>query len=235
MSIPVALKLLRRSKLTRVTAKPELFQDKRLSVQGNGGFTLIEFLVVVIIIAILSAIAAPGWLGFVSQRRVNAANETILRSVQQAQSEAKKNKQSYSISLVAPSGEVPKIAVYQGDQGSEPPANDSPLWKSLGEGIKPGQIWLGTNASNNTAGNNLDPAPPTYPTTPTITFDYMGTVPPTAARSIIVVAVPAPDNPSNPLPQTRRCVEVTTLLGAIQGGRPVEVTGGTSGLQCLPR
>jgi len=233
MSIPVALKLLRRSKLTRVAAKPELFQDKRLSVQGNGGFTLIEFLVVVIIIAILSAIAAPGWLGFVSQRRVNAANETILRSVQQAQSEAKKNKQSYSISLVAPFGEVPKIAVYQ---GSEPPANDSPLWKSVGEGIKPGQIWLGTNASDNTATvGNIDQAPQAYPTTPTITFDYMGTVPPTAARSMIVVAVPAPGNSSNPVPQTRRCVEVTTLLGAIQGGRPVEVTGGTSGLQCLPR
>jgi prepilin-type N-terminal cleavage/methylation domain-containing protein len=233
MSIPVALKLLRRSKLTRVAAKPELFQDKRLSVQGNGGFTLIEFLVVVIIIAILSAIAAPGWLGFVSQRRVNAANETILRSVQQAQSEAKKTKQSYSISLVAPDNDVPKIAVYQ---GSEPPANDSPLWKSVGEGIKPGQIWLGTNASDNTATvGNIDQAPQAYPTTPTITFDYMGTVPPTAARSMIVVAVPAPGNSSNPVPQTRRCVEVTTLLGAIQGGRPVEVTGGTSGLQCLPR
>jgi prepilin-type N-terminal cleavage/methylation domain-containing protein len=232
MSIPVALKLLGRSKLTRVAAKPELFQDKRLSVQGNGGFTLIEFLVVVIIIAILSAIAAPGWLGFVSQRRVNAANETILRSVQQAQSEAKKNKQSYSISLVAPSGEVPKIAVYQGD---EPPADTSALWKSLGEGIRPGQIWLGTNASGNTAGNNLDPAPQAYPTTPTITFDYMGTVPSDAAGSMIVVGVPAPDNPSNPVPQTRRCVEVTTLLGAIQGGRPVEVTGGTRPLQCLPR
>jgi len=200
--------------------------------ESNAGFTLIEFLVVVIIIAVLSAIAAPGWLGFVSQRRVNAANETILRSVQQAQSEAKKTKQSYSVSLVAPSDEVPKIAVYQ---GSEPPANDSPLWKSVGEGIRPGQIWLGTNASNNTVGSNLDPAPQTYPTTPTITFDYMGTVPSTAARSLIVVGVPAPGNSSNPVPQTRRCVEVTTLLGAIRGGRPVEGTGGTSDLQCLPR
>ena len=202
--------------------------------ESHAGFTLIEFLVVVIIIAVLSAIAAPGWLGFVSQRRVNAANETILRSIQQAQSEAKKTKQSYSISLVAPSGEVPKIAVYQ---GSAPPANDSPLWKSVGEGIRPGQIWLGTNASNNIAGNNLDPAPDDYLNlrTPMITFDYMGTVPPKAAGSIIVVAVPAPGNSSNPVPQTRRCVEVTTLLGAIRGGRPVEVTGGTSDLQCLPR
>jgi prepilin-type N-terminal cleavage/methylation domain-containing protein len=235
MSIPVALKLLRRSKLTSVAAKPELFQDKRLSVQRNGGFTLIEFLVVVIIIAVLSAIAAPGWLGFVSQRRVNAANETILRSIQQAQSEAKKTKQSYSVSLLVPSSsdEVPKIAVYQ--EGSAPPANDSPLWKSVGEGIRPGQIWLGTNVtSSNTVGNNLDQVPSDDPTK-IITFDYMGTVPPTAAGSMIVVAVPAPDNPSNPVPQTRRCVEVTTLLGAIQGGRPVEVTGGTRPLQCLPR
>jgi prepilin-type N-terminal cleavage/methylation domain-containing protein len=202
--------------------------------ESNTGFTLIEFLVVVIIIAVLSAIAAPGWLGFVSQRRVNAANETILRSVQQAQSEAKKTKQSYSVSLLVPSSsdDVPKIAV---SQGSAPPEDDSPLWKSVGEGIKPGQIWLGTNVtSSNTVGNNLDQVPSDDPTK-IITFDYMGTVPPTAARSIIVVAVPAPGNSSNPVPQTRRCVEVTTLLGAIRGGRPVEGTGGTSDLQCLPR
>jgi prepilin-type N-terminal cleavage/methylation domain-containing protein len=202
--------------------------------QSNAGFTLIEFLVVVIIIAVLSAIAAPGWLGFVSQRRVNAANETILRSVQQAQSEAKKTKQSYSVSLLVPSSsdDVPKIAV---SQGSDPPADTSPLWKSVGEGIRPGQIWLGTNVtSSNTVGNNLDQVPSDDPTK-IITFDYMGTVPPTAARSIIVVGVPAPGNSSNPVPQTRRCVEVTTLLGAIRGGRPVEGTGGTSDLQCLPR
>jgi len=202
--------------------------------ESNAGFTLIEFLVVVIIIAVLSAIAAPGWLGFVSQRRVNAANETILRSVQQAQSEAKKTKQSYSVSLLVPSSsdDVPKIAV---SQGSAPPEDDSPLWKSVGEGIRPGQIWLGTNVtSSNTVGNNLDQVPSDDPTK-IITFDYMGTVPPTAARSIIVVAVPAPGNSSNPVPQTRRCVEVTTLLGAIRGGRPVQGTGGTSGLQCLPR
>jgi len=228
MSYPALLKTLLQFHQKRTADKLKSHPE------SNAGFTLIEFLVVVIIIAVLSAIAAPGWLGFVSQRRVNAANETILRSIQQAQSEAKKTKQSYSISLVAPSGEVPKIAVYQ---GSAPPANDSPLWKSVGEGIRPGQIWLGTNASNNIAGNNLDPAPDDYLNlrTPMITFDYMGTVPPKAAGSIIVVAVPAPGNSSNPVPQTRRCVEVTTLLGAIRGGRPVEVTGGTSDLQCLPR
>ena len=63
-----------------------------LSKQSDAGFTLIELLVVIIMVGILSAIAVPGWLGFLNRQRVNTAQKTALTLLRDAQANAKRQR-----------------------------------------------------------------------------------------------------------------------------------------------
>ena len=53
------------------------------------GFTLLEVLVVMVMVGILSAIAAPSWLGFVNNQRINASQTKIFQAIKVAQSDSK--------------------------------------------------------------------------------------------------------------------------------------------------
>ncbi len=178
--------------------------------RNNTGFTLLELLVVVLLIGVLAAIAAPGWLAFTNRQRLNKANDVILGALQEAQREAKRTKLNYSVSF-ATNSNIPQVAVYTGST----PSN----WRNLGGDlqIKSSQILLGTNLTSqeNTAGtsviyNSTTPA--------TITFDQMGTLPnanfgnPPGLK--IVVAIPQSGSTTQPS-AVKRCVIVTTLLGAM--------------------
>jgi len=56
------------------------------------GFTMIELLVVIVVVAILSAIAAPSWLGFLTRQRLNAAQAEAIGALREAQTNAKREK-----------------------------------------------------------------------------------------------------------------------------------------------
>ncbi|MCC5653172.1 prepilin-type N-terminal cleavage/methylation domain-containing protein [Nostoc sp. XA013] len=194
--------------------------------QQDAGFSLLELIVVMVMIGILSAIAAPGWLAFVNRQRVNKANDAVLAALQEAQREAKKTKLSYSVSFQKNSTtQNVEVAIYRTDIGIS-------TWKPLGAdvGADSNKFLLGANlTSQNTAGSSVSY---TLSASTKITFDYMGILPnanfgtPVAPSTEppglkIVVAVPSSTN-STLASSVKRCVIVKTLLGSMLTAKDAE-------------
>lgn len=159
---------------------------KILFKRSNSGFTLLEALIVVVILAILAAIAIPSWLSFIETRRLNIAQDQVYRGLRQAQSRATKEKITIHFS----------IRHFRGNaQWAIHPATVRPtVWNEIDHNLR--YDWETTlkATSGNIGVRHTD-------------FDFRGTTTPPFGRITLS---------SKSGGKTKRCVFVSTYLGALR-------------------
>lgn len=178
----------------------------------NGGFTLLEVLIVVLMLGILAAIAVPGWLAFVNNQRLRTSLDRVYQAMQTAQSTAKREKIAWQASFrqngttaewaVHPASVNPAtLPISQSDQSSPN------LWHPLEEKIELVADLPALNGVNvavfNRQGCLVENA------------DKECTDTPLGQKKIIVTHSELGDS-------YKRCVVVNSLLGAMITGRGTE-------------
>jgi prepilin-type N-terminal cleavage/methylation domain-containing protein len=217
---------------------------RRRSPDQDGGFTLIEVLVVVIIISVLSAIAAPGWLAFVNNKRISTVRSQAADAIRKAQTEAKTTQTMRAVVLdMDDTNNPPRLAITrcQTTAASTETASsqcDIPTslnWQTLGGGdVKAGSVFY-----SDTTKKQVSAGPTAYagrdPSKLRLVFDgngivkknlsdspaLTGTATDAAALFIVGFQLPGPNGrpvPTDPKKSQPRCLIVQTLLGGLREG-----------------
>jgi prepilin-type N-terminal cleavage/methylation domain-containing protein len=74
--------------------------------QSEKGFTLLESLVVIVMVGIVAAIAAPGWLNFVEKSQLTVGRDKLYLAMRKAQSEAQHKRTGWQFSVRERDGAV---------------------------------------------------------------------------------------------------------------------------------
>jgi prepilin-type N-terminal cleavage/methylation domain-containing protein len=167
------------------------------------GFTLVEILVVMVMVGILSAIAAPSWLGFVNNQKLNSAQSRAFSTLRLAQSNAKRNQTMWQATF----RNTPDIAQYvvhsvPPDNATEADWNALP-WENFDSGVR---IVESTESQPKTTFTKLSAVP--NPNVYRVQFKSSGVPNGLGEMGRITFVSKNGDR--------RKCVIVSTLLGAMR-------------------
>ncbi len=179
-------------------------------LEAIAGFSLLESLVIVVIVGILAAIAAPSWLGFMNQQRLGRATEEVVQVIRKAQAEAKRTG-TYREARFNFAADPPQYAIVPVQASYTPAFSLAPFaiaqvrpWETLGRGNIAARTLRLTD--NNPNGDSIIFSP----------------------KGEVVRTTLAPTNPAQlpytvtislySRPNVKRCVRVESLLGAMSQG-----------------
>jgi type II secretory pathway pseudopilin PulG len=158
------------------------------------GFTILEQIIILVIIAILAAIAAPSWLSFLRMRELNVAQDQVQMMIKQAQHLAKVQRIPYRFVIHENNGVV---------QWGIAPMNRRPIdWTSADKlvGLDEGQTTFRKD-------KDLDQW--------FLVLDDDGTIDGQLGRVTMCVKSAPPDETCSSL---QKCVIMSTLLGETRRG-----------------
>ena len=154
--------------------------------RSNSGFTVIETITALLMIGILSGIAAPRWFALIKTQHLNIAQDQVYRAMREAQSQAKKEKLTYHASFREENNNV---------QWAVHPATIDPSnakWNDLDASVQLDVVESTLQLSNGVR---------------RVRFDHIGGVTPPLGKITLS---------SKPGGTAKRCVIVSTILGAMR-------------------
>ncbi|MEO1208701.1 MAG: type II secretion system protein [Cyanobacteria bacterium J06638_20] len=175
---------------------------KSIRTQQTAGFSLIEVLVVIIMVGILAAIAAPSWLNYLNRQRVNAVETDLVQAIRSAQQNAIQERTTLQLQVTE---EVPDPPSPSDPTATVPILNVGGAPFQLGESdsLKPGMIDLDIYTVDGAGTQTADDE---------FSFDYQGLVATDPAQELpFVISITATANSD-----IRTCVVVATLLGSLK-------------------